>query len=88
MRLGTIQRDVMAFLARNGGRGYIGSITRAPEFRGYDLEQVERSLAALMRRGVIRRVGICYELAATERGSTQATRDQAVHSEPGRSRTL
>jgi hypothetical protein len=73
VRLGSIQRDVLAFLSRNGGRGYIGSITRAPEFRGYDLEQVERSLAGLMRRGVIRRVGILYELiAATETGAGQA----------------
>jgi DNA-binding MarR family transcriptional regulator len=62
VRLGTIQRDVLAFLSRNGGKGYIGSMTRAREFRGYDLEQVERSLASLIRRGVVRRVGICYEL--------------------------
>jgi hypothetical protein len=77
----------VAFLARNGGRGYIGAVTRAPEFRGLDLQQVERSLSALTRRGVVRRVGILYELVAdAETGSGRAGGDRAVHSQPGRFR--
>lgn len=64
MRLGQIQRDIVDYLTRCGADGgYIGPLTKDDEFRGYDFEQVERSLAALMRRGVIRREGIRYVLS-------------------------
>ena len=59
MRLGSIQRDVVAYLARCGETGgFVGSTTKAAELRGYDLEQVERAL----RRGIVRREGIRHIL--------------------------
>jgi hypothetical protein len=64
MRLGSIQRDVVAYLTRcSEKRGVIRSTTKADEFQGYDLEQVERALTGLMRRGIVRREGIWYVLA-------------------------
>jgi hypothetical protein len=63
MRLGKVQRDIVAFLSRCSASGAaICSTTKAEEFRGYDLEQVERALAGLMRRGIVRREGIRYIL--------------------------
>jgi hypothetical protein len=63
MRLGKIQQDVVSFLARCGeGGGVICSTTRAAEFRGYDLNQVERAISGLLRRSIIRREGIKYIL--------------------------
>lgn len=63
MRLGSVQRDVVAFLARCGETGgFVGSTTQAAELRGYDLEQVERALAGLLRRGIVRREGIRHIL--------------------------
>jgi hypothetical protein len=64
VRLGKIQCDIVNYLARcpmTGG--VICSTTKAEEFRGLDLEQVERSIAGLLRRGIIRRDGIRYVLA-------------------------
>lgn len=61
MRLGSIQQSIMTYLNRCGPNGgFIGSTTKAPEFGGLDLEQVERSLSSLLRRGVIRKEGIRY----------------------------
>lgn len=63
MRLGSIQRSIVAYLSRCGeGGGVICSTTKAEELRGLDLEQVERALAGLLRRGIIRRERICYVL--------------------------
>lgn len=59
IRLGRVQRDIVAFLSQCGeGGGFIGSTTRAKELRGYGLEQVERATASLLRRGIVRREGI------------------------------
>ena len=63
MRLGAIQRLVVSYLSRcppTGGA--ISSTTKAEEFRGLDLIQVERAIAGLTRRGIIRREGIRYLL--------------------------
>lgn len=59
MRLGKIQRDIIAYLERCEPEigGVICSTTRAPEFRGLDLAQVERALEALIRRNIVRRDG-------------------------------
>jgi hypothetical protein len=59
--LGSIQRDVVAYLTRCGEDG--GAIccnTTAEDFRGYDWEQVERAVTALIRRRIVRRDGIRY----------------------------
>jgi len=62
-RLGKIQQDIVRFLSRcKDYRGYIGSTCRAEELAGLDLEQVERSLEGLKRRGIVRKEGICYIL--------------------------
>lgn len=59
MRLGRIQQDVITVLRQAGSDGrFIGAGTKAVELRGYDLEQVERALDGLYRRGIIRREGI------------------------------
>ncbi len=56
-----MQRDVMTYLSRCGSfGGPVCSTTKAPELRGYDLEQVERALAGLLRRKIIRRESIRY----------------------------
>lgn len=61
MRLGGVQRDVMLYLSRCPPQGApICSTTKAAEFRGYDLEQVEQAIARLMRRNIIRKDGIRY----------------------------
>lgn len=63
MRLGSIQRAVVAYLSRCPPTGgVICSTTKAEEFRGYDLNQVERAIDGLLRRSIIRREGICYVL--------------------------
>lgn len=63
MRLGSIQRLIVGYLARCGEiGGYIGSTTKAPELQGYDLEQVERAVEGLLRRGIVRREGIRHIL--------------------------
>ncbi len=63
MRLGSIQKDIVAYLNRCGPEGgYIGTTCRAEEFHGYYWEQVERSINALMRRRIIRKEGIRYIL--------------------------
>ena len=63
MRLGKIQRDIVAYLSRCPATGgVICSTTKAEEFRGYELEQVERALAGLLRRRIIRRESIRYVL--------------------------
>lgn len=59
MKLGKIQSDIVAFLSRCERGAFIGSTTKAKELRGYDLEQVQRSLAGLERRGIVRQEGIC-----------------------------
>lgn len=62
--MGPIQRDIVAYLRRCGtGGGAICCLTRAQEFRGYCLEQVEEALERLLRRRLIKRVGIRYVLA-------------------------
>jgi len=67
MRLGSTQRNVVAFLTRCGETGaFIGSTTKAIELRGYDLKQVERAVAGLLRRGIIRREGIRHILVKNE----------------------
>ena len=60
MRIGSIQRDILFFLARCDKEvgGYIGSTTQAEELRGYDLSQVERALTGLIERGLVRKEGI------------------------------
>jgi hypothetical protein len=59
MRLGSIQQLVVAFLTRCGENGgFIGTTTKAEEFRGLDFEQVERAVAGLLRRGIVRKEGI------------------------------
>ena len=61
VRLGSIQRRIMSYLNRCGpSGGFIGATTKAIEFRGLDLEQIERSLACLLKRGIIRKDGIRY----------------------------
>ena len=63
MRVGKIQKDVLTYLARCGeSGGVICTTTKAPEFHGYDLEQVERAISGLLRRNIIRREGIRYIL--------------------------
>lgn len=63
MRLGPIQQSIVTFLKRCGPNGgCIGVTTRAPEFAGLDLEQVERALQALIRRKIVRRESIRYIL--------------------------
>ena len=62
-RLGKIQRNIVIFLAECGEEGgFIGSTARAAELRGYDLKQVERAVAGLVRRSIVRREGIRYIL--------------------------
>lgn len=61
-RLGPIQRDIVAYLRRCGGRAYIGPTTRAPEFLGYDLEQVEAALDRLIARRIVRYERLQYEV--------------------------
>lgn len=61
MRIGKIQQDVLLYLARCGEKGgYIGQGTKAQEFQGLTLEQVERAIAGLLRRKIIKREGIRY----------------------------
>lgn len=61
MRLGSVQKNVMTYLTRCGDLGGpVSSTTKAEELRGYDLEQVERAVAGLLRRKIIRREGIRY----------------------------
>lgn len=61
--VGSIQRSVLNYLARCGDvGGAICSTTKAAEFRGLDLDQVERAISGLLRRGMIRREGIRYIL--------------------------
>lgn len=63
MKLGVIQKDILTYLERcKNGIGVICSITKAEEFRGYDLEQVERSINRLIDRGIIKHEGIYYKL--------------------------
>lgn len=60
MRIGAIQRRILFFLARCDREvgGYIGSTTKAEEFGGLDLPEVERALNALIKRDLVRKVGI------------------------------
>lgn len=62
MNIGAIQRNILLFLARcNKEEGaFIGSTTKAEELRGLDLLQVERALAGLTKRGLVRKEGIRY----------------------------
>lgn len=54
MRLGSVQRDIVAYLERCGNvGGAICSTTKASELAGYDLAQVERALSSLIRRGIV-----------------------------------
>lgn len=63
MRLGKIQRGIVSYLSRCPETGgVICSTTKAEEFQGLDLEQVERAIEGLLRRGIIRRKGILYIL--------------------------
>lgn len=49
MRLGDVQRNVVAHLSRCGETcGVTCSTTKAAEFRGYDLDQVERAICAAL----------------------------------------
>lgn len=83
MRLGTVQRNIMAFLSRCGESGaFIGSTTKAEELRGYDLEQVERALTGLLRRRIIRREGIRY-LQQEEQGGRRVGRAFGPTAPPG-----
>ena len=67
MRLGKIQQDIVSYLSHCGEHGgVICSTTKASEFRGLDLEQVQRSIEALLRRGIIRREGIRYLIVRTK----------------------
>ena len=48
----------MSYLKRCGPNGgYIGCTTKAEEFRGLDLEQVQRALKGLISRGIVRQEG-------------------------------
>lgn len=61
MRLGSIQQSIMTYLRRMPPTGgFIGSTCKAEEFRGLDLEQVERALAGLVKRRIIRKESIRY----------------------------
>lgn len=63
VQLGAIQKGIITYLSRCGENGgAICSTTKAPEFRGLDLEQVERSLAGLIKRNIIYRDGIRYKI--------------------------
>ncbi len=63
MKLGKIQQDIIKYLSRcNNNYGVICSITEAEEFRGYDLDQVEKSLDRLIARNIVQRVRIGYKL--------------------------
>lgn len=65
MKLGAIQRSVVSFLSRAPKhRAVICSTTKAAEFRGLDLEQVERALQGLIKRGIIQKKGILYRLVS------------------------
>jgi hypothetical protein len=63
-KLGKVQRAILNHIANSGGDGaYIGRSARAPEgLEGYNLKELERPLAALVRKGIIRREGIRYVL--------------------------
>lgn len=58
MRLGPIQRNILMFLYRCPETGgFIGSTTACSELAGYDLPQVKKALAALVRRELVRQEG-------------------------------
>jgi hypothetical protein len=68
--IGPIQRDVIAYLSRCGENGgHIGSTTKAKEFRGYDLNQVERALAGLIRRGIVQKRRLNFYVLSRKRDS-------------------
>lgn len=68
MRLGSVQTNIVMFLYRCREHGaFIGSTTACPELAGYDLSQVERALAALIERGLVRKEGIACHLTAVAR---------------------
>jgi hypothetical protein len=62
MRLGRIQSKVVGYLASRDGSGVICSTTKAEEFAGLDLAQVNRAISGLLRRRIIKREGIRYIL--------------------------
>jgi hypothetical protein len=69
MRIGYIQKDIIAYLQRCGENGgFIGCTTKASEFAGLDWEQVERALQGLLRRSIIRKEGIRYILVSDQNG--------------------
>lgn len=86
MKLGPIQKLILTFLSRcDREKGaFIGS-TKAEELAGLDLEQVERALAGLLRRNIIKREGIRYIMndnrsftPANEWGITEAEFEEAT----------
>lgn len=68
MRFGSIQKNILMFLYEAGEKGaFIGSTTKAKEFRGYNLNQVMSSLQKLIKRGIIYKEGIRYILKPSMR---------------------
>lgn len=68
MRIGSVQRNILMFLYRCPETGaFIGATTACDELAGYDLSQVERALAALIRRDLIYKEGIRYILRGVAR---------------------
>lgn len=54
MRLGKTQKQIVAFLESCGEEGgYVFSAPRSGYLKGHDIEEVERSLAALEKRGIV-----------------------------------
>lgn len=62
-KLGTVQQNIVNYLRRTGG-AKIASTTKASELSGYDLAQVERALAGLIKRGIVKTNG--YKLYKLE----------------------
>jgi hypothetical protein len=60
MRLGKTQSLIVQYLKECGGRGFIGATCKAKQFNGLYLEEIERSLQALIKRQVVIKDGIGF----------------------------
>jgi hypothetical protein len=60
---GRVQKAIIDYLTRCGSQGgYIGVVCTAPEFIGYEVNQIERSLSRLIKNRVVKRDGILYKM--------------------------
>lgn len=67
MRLGKIQKQIVEYLKLQGPNGgYIGSAPNAGLLLGYTREEVERSMEALKRRGIVVRLSLVRHALATK----------------------